>query len=97
MATALAASTWMWGPPCSPGNTPKSILAAISGSVAKSMAPRGPQSVLWVVKLVTWAWPTGLFRRPAATIPAKCAMSASKMAPTESAISRMRAQSMSQG
>ena len=42
------------------------------------MPPRGPPSVLWVVVVTTSASGTGLGCSPAATSPAKCAMSTIK-------------------
>ncbi len=81
------------GPPCSPGKTAESTLAASALSVVRMHAPRGPYRVLWVVKEMTWAWPMGLGTTPAATMPAMCEMSASRYAPTASAIWRKRAQS----
>ena len=85
------------GPPCRPGKTAVSSRFAISGSVVITTAPRGPQSVLCVVNVITCACGSGLLSTPAATMPARCAMSARRYAPTSSAISRSAAQSKSHG
>ena len=61
------------------------------------MPERGPASVLWVVEVTTSACSTGLGCSPAATSPAKCAMSTISSAPTSSAISRNRAASITRG
>jgi len=43
----------------------------------KATSPnKGPYRLLWVVKLMTWACPTGLGSTPAATIPEMCEISA---------------------
>ena len=55
--------------------------------------PRAPPSVLWIVVVTTSAYGTGFGCRPAATSPAKCAMSTIRYAPTESAIARKRSKS----
>ena len=78
LATAVAMIALMCGPPCSPGKPAVVIFAASFGSVVREHAPRGPHMVLWVVKLVMSAMPTGLGKRPAATRPAGWAMSASR-------------------
>ena len=63
-----------------------------------SAPPRGPPSVLWVVVVTTSApCATGFGCRPAATRPAKWAMSTISSAPTSSAISRKRAKSSWRG
>ena len=51
------------------------IFLAIAASLLRMTPPRGPPSVLCVVVVVTWACGTGLGCRPAATRPAKWAMS----------------------
>ena len=104
-ATALAAITCSNGPPWMPGNTAESnscdiILISPFGvflphGLGKSLPimmtpPRGPRSVLWVVEVTMWAYFTGLSSRPAAMSPAGWAISIIKMAPTLSAISRIR-------
>ena len=104
-ATALAAITCSSGPPCIPGNTAESsnwdiILISPFGvffphGLGKSLPimitpPRGPRKVLWVVEVTIWAYFTGLSNSPAAINPAGCAMSIIRIAPTLSAISRIR-------
>ena len=74
-ATALAAITCSSGPPCWPGKTAELIFLAMAASLVKITPPRGPPRVLWVVVVVMWACGTGLGCRPAATSPAKWAMS----------------------
>jgi hypothetical protein len=70
------------------------VLLACTGSPLR--AP--PPSVLWVVVVTTSArTATGLGCSPAATSPAKCAMSTISSAPTSSAISRKRAKSSWRG
>ena len=86
--------TCISGPPCRPGNTAELIFLAMSSSSVSTMPPRGPRSVLWVVVVTTWAWPNGEGCSPAATRPAKCAMSTRNRAPTSSQIARNRAKSM---
>ena len=86
-AAALAAITCISGPPCCPGNTAESTFLARSAP-HRSRPPRGPAMVLCVVEVVICACGTGLGCRPAATRPAKCAMSTSSAAPTSSAIER---------
>ncbi len=95
-ATAIAAVVWLCGPPCRPGKTALSIAFACS-SVEKSIAPRGPRSVLCVVVETTSAWPNGLGCAPPAISPAMCAMSASRIAPTSRAISAKAGKSMVRG
>src|SRR3989442_770014 len=46
------------------------------------MPPRGPRSVLCVVVVTICAYPTGVGCSPAATKPAKCAMSTRSRSPT---------------
>ena len=58
---------------------------------------RGPPMVLCTVDEVTCAWGTGFGCRPAATRPAKCAMSTQRIAPTSSAIARNAAKSSWRG
>ena len=77
------------GPPWCPGNTRESIFLAYS-SRHMIIPPRPPPSVLCVVVVTTSQYGTGLGCSSAATRPAKCAMSAIRSAPTESAISRKR-------
>ena len=84
-ATALAAITCMSGPPCWPGKTAESIFLAYSSRL-RMKPERGPPSVLCIVEETTSACGTGLGCRPAATRPAKCAMSTQSLAPTSSAI-----------
>ncbi len=55
--------------------------------------PRGPRRVLWVVVVTTSQCGTGDGWTPAATRPAKWAMSHRSSAPTSSAISRKAAKS----
>ena len=74
-ATAFAAMTCSSGPPCWPGKTAELIFLAIAGSLDRMTPPRGPPSVLCVVVVVTWACGIGDGCSPAATSPAKCAMS----------------------
>mmetsp|Transcript_17496 Transcript_17496/g.43177 ORF Transcript_17496/g.43177 Transcript_17496/m.43177 type:complete len:254 (-) Transcript_17496:828-1589(-) len=90
-ATASPAMVWLWGPPCSPGNTAKLILSSRSYMTGlpflstpfwplrkKIMAPRGPRRDLCVVVVTTSAWSNGDGMMPAATRPEMCAMSASR-------------------
>ncbi len=95
-ATALAAIVCISGPPCWPGKTALSIAFACS-SVLRIMPLRGPQRVLWIVVVTTSACSTGFGCSPAATRPAKCAMSTISLAPTESAIARKAAKSSCRG
>ena len=71
-----------------PGKIAELNFLARSASSVTIRPPRGPRSVLWVVVVATWACGNGDGCRPAATRPAKCAMSTMKYAPIESAISR---------
>ena len=86
----------MSGPPWSPGKTALSIaLAWISRE--RIIPPRGPRRVLWVVVVTTSEWGTGDGCTPAATRPAKWAMSVISSAPTSSQISRKAAKSQIRG
>jgi hypothetical protein len=96
-ATALAAMTCISGPALQARETAELIFLAMASSSVSTMPPRGPRSVLCVVVVTTWAWPKGEGCSPAATSPAKCAMSTRKVAPTSSAIARKRAKSMWRG
>ena len=80
-ATALAAIVCISGPPCWPGKIALSIAFACS-SLQRIMPLRGPQRVLWIVVVTTSASGTGLGCSPAATRPAKWAMSTISLAPT---------------
>ena len=73
--TALAAMTCSSGPPCMPGKTAELNFLARSASFVRMIPPRGPPSVLCVVDVTTCACGTGFGCSPAATSPAKCAMS----------------------
>ena len=86
-AMALPAMTCSSGPPCQPGNTALSIAFACS-AVERMQPPRGPRSVLCVVKVTTSEYGTGFGCAPPATRPARWAMSNSRSAPTSSAIDR---------
>ena len=98
MATALAAMTCMRGPPCWPGKTAElSFLPHCSARLDRSMPERGPPRVLWTVVDTTSACGTGLGCRPAATSPAKWAMSTHRAAPTSSAMERKAAKSRWRG
>ena len=51
---ALAAMTCMSGPPCPPGNS--ALFTFTMRSLGhRIMPPRGPRSVLWVVRVTTSA------------------------------------------
>ena len=63
----------------------------------KSIPPRGPRSVLWVVVVTRSACGNGLGWTSAATSPAMCAMSMNRIAPTSAAISAIRSKSHSRG
>ena len=104
-ATALAAITCSNGPPWIPGKTAESsnwdiILISPFGvflphGLGKSLPimmtpPRGPRSVLCVVEVTICAYLTGFSSTPAAIRPAGWAMSIIRIAPTLSAISRIR-------
>jgi len=92
-ATALPAMTFSSGPPCRPGKM--ALSTALAYSDWHTMAPpRGPRSVLWVVKVTTSATPTGEGCAPPAMSPAGWAASKRNLAPTESAISRNGSGSM---
>ena len=88
--------TWLSGPPCIPGKTARSTACACS-SRQRMKPERGPASVLCVVEVTKSQCGTGLGWMPAATRPAKCAMSQSRSAPTSSAISRKRQASTVRG
>ena len=94
--TAFAATTWHSGPPCSPGKTALSTAVACSARLSTS-PDRGPASVLCVVDVTTSACSTGFGWMPAATSPAKWAMSTISIAPTSSAMARNRSASMTRG
>ncbi|CKP96660.1 Uncharacterised protein [Mycobacterium tuberculosis] len=95
-ATALPAMTCMSGPPCCPGNTAE--LIALAYCCLPTIRPeRPPPSVLCTVVDTTSACGTGDGCNPAATRPAKCAMSTSNLAPTSSAIDRNAAKSSTRG
>ena len=68
-----------------------------SASFDRIIPPRGPRSVLCVVVVVTWACAIGDGYTPAATNPAKCAMSTMNSAPTSSATALIRAKSIVRG
>ena len=72
-------------------------MSLASSSRQRIMPLRGPQRVLWIVVVVTSAYGTGLGCSPAATSPAKWAMSTISLAPTASAISRNAAKSRWRG
>ena len=84
---AFAAIVCSSGPPCMPGKTARSTACAYC-SRQRMKPARGPASVLCVVEVTKSQCSTGLGCRPAATSPAKCAMSQSSSAPTSSAIAR---------
>ena len=88
--------TCMSGPPWMPGKTLLSIAFACS-SRHRIMPPRGPRSVLCVVVVTMSECGTGDGWTPAATRPAKWAMSVKRSAPTSSAISRKAAKSQKRG
>jgi hypothetical protein len=93
-ATALPAMACMSGPPCWPGKTAESIFF-LSSPVVRITPERGPARVLCTVEVTTWACGTGLACRPAATRPAKWAMSTHSFAPTSSATERNASKSSS--
>ena len=84
---AFAAIVCSSGPPCMPGKTARSTACAYSSRQRMNPA-RGPASVLCVVEVTKSQCSTGFGCSPAATSPAKCAMSQWSSAPTSSAISR---------
>ncbi len=92
-AVALAAITCISGPPCWPGNTLELSFFASSVSRETMKPERGPPIVLCTVDETTSAYGTGDGCSPAATRPAKCAMSTQSFAPTSSAIARNAAKS----
>ena len=112
-ATALAATTCISGPPWMPGKTLLSIACARvflpsagksarstpSGrsARAKTMPPRGPRRVLWVVVVTRSACGNGLGWSPAATSPAMWAMSTNSSAPTPWAMAAIRSKSQVRG
>ena len=71
-----------------PGNTARSTRLCVLLACRGRSPERGPASVLCVVEVTKSQCSTGFGCRPAATRPAKCAMSQSSSAPTSSAISR---------
>ena len=71
---AFAAITCSIGPPCIPGKTARSSACACS-SRQRTKPERGPESVLCVVEETKSQCGTGFGCSPAATSPAKCAMS----------------------
>ena len=95
-AMALPAITCISGPPCSPGNTARSMALANSSSHMMNPA-RGPPRVLCMVEVTTCAIPTGLGCAPPATRPEIWAMSTIRRAPTSSAISRNAGKSSVRG
>ena len=58
-----------------PGNIAELNFLAKSSLLVKIKPPRGPRNVLCVVVVATSAYGNGLGCTPAATRPAKCAMS----------------------
>ena len=96
-AVAFAAMTCMSGPPCWPGNTFELSFLASSVSRVRMKPERGPPMVLCTVDDTTSAKGTGDGCRPAATSPAKCAMSTQSLAPTSSAMARNAAKSSWRG
>ena len=95
-ATALPAMTCSSGPPWSPGKIAL-LIAAPYSSFDRMQPPRGPRSVLWVVKVTTSAKGTGLGWAPPAIRPAMCAASKRNRAPTSSQMSRSGSGSMMRG
>ena len=83
------------GPPWMPGKMAEFTFLAIASSLVRIMPPRGPRKVLCVVVVATSAKPSGLGCNPAATSPAKWAMSTKRYAPTSSATERGSGQSRS--
>ena len=96
MATALAATACISGPPWANGKTALSMALACSAR-QRIMPPRGPRSTLCVVAVTTSAYGTGDGMAWPATRPMKCAASTMSLAPTSSAISRNAAKSISRG
>ena len=84
---AFAAIVCISGPPCIPGKTARSTAWAYS-SLQRMNPARGPASVLCVVEVTKSQCSTGFGCSPAATRPAKWAMSQRRSASTSSAISR---------
>ena len=93
---AFAAIVCISGPPCMPGKTARSTAFACS-SLQRMKPARGPASVLCVVEVTKSQCGTGFGCSPAATSPAKWAMSQRSIAPTSSAISRKRSASTVRG
>ena len=85
---AFAAITWFSGPPCMPGEDRAVDRLRVLLAGRGRSPTRGPASVLCVVEVTKSQCSTGFGCSPAATSPAKCAMSQSSSAPTSSAISR---------
>ena len=73
--------------PGAPG-TPRGRSPCACSSRQSTNPARGPASVLWVVEVTTSQSSTGFGCSPAATRPAKCAMSHQSSAPTSSATRR---------
>ncbi len=106
-ARAFAAMAAGFGVPCDSGKTARCIsrdsgVRPSGPGVACSRPirispPRGPPSCLYVLVVVACARSTGVGCSPAATSPAMCEMSATRYAPTESAIARKRAKSSVRG
>ena len=91
------AVVWLCGPPWRPGKTALVDRRGVLARLHMIIAPRGPRSVLWVVVVTTSACPTGDGCAPPAIRPAMCAMSATRMAPTSSAIAAKPAKSIVRG
>eukprot|EP00438_Fugacium_kawagutii_P014154 Skav213267 [mRNA] locus=scaffold2944:18558:18797:- [translate_table: standard] len=76
----------------------RSLMSGIFSEYLKKIMPaRGPRKDLWVVVVTTSQCWKGDGCSPVATKPEMCAMSAIKIAPTSSAISRNLAKSMIRG
>ncbi len=88
--------TCMSGPPWMPGKTLLSIALACSSRL-RIIPPRGPRRVLWVVVVTTSECGTGDGWTPAATRPAKWAISVTSSAPTSSQMARKAAKSQMRG
>jgi len=74
-----------------------SIASACSGVFDRMIAPRGPRSVLWVVKVTTSMCGNGEGCAPPAISPAMCETSPSAIAPTSRAISPKALKSIVRG
>ncbi len=97
-AVAFAAITCISGPPCWPGGNTFELSFLASSVSRLTMKPeRTVRRCLVHVELTTSAKGTGEGCSPAATRPAKCAMSTHSFAPTSSAISRNAAKSSGAG